>query len=56
MLKLLKDFHMGYDLLKAGYNYFAANEPNEINTELINGIANDFFEASIAKAGIAVYK
>jgi hypothetical protein len=47
---------MGYDLLKAGYDYSTTDDRNEVNTEIINGIAEDFVKASVSKAGIAVNK
>jgi hypothetical protein len=49
----MKDtFNMGYDLQQAGFDFAAAVERNNNNTELLQGIAADFVNASRQKAGI----
>lgn len=47
---------MGYDLLKAGFNYTTSYGRDKGNTELLDGIAEDFVKASLYKAGIFVNK
>ena len=47
---------MGYDLLKAGFNYTTNDKEDTGNIELLTEIADDFVKASLSKAGISVNK
>ncbi|MGY3053031.1 hypothetical protein ACVWYG_001228 [Pedobacter sp. UYEF25] len=48
----MKDtFHMGYDLGEAGFNFMPLEKQNNFNTELLNGIAEDFINVSKQKSG-----
>ena len=53
----MKDtFHMAYDLDQAGFNFLALEKKNNYNLELLNGIAEDFVNASKKKAGVSCDK
>jgi hypothetical protein len=47
---------MGYDLELAGFDFAAVNKRNNHNIELLNGIAEDFVNASNHKAGLKSHK
>jgi hypothetical protein len=53
----MKDtFHMGYNLGQAGFDFVAQEKKNNYNIEVLNGIAEDFVNASKKKAGVSCDK
>jgi hypothetical protein len=53
---MLDNYHVGYDLAEAGYNFAPAKGHQNINLELLDIIASDFVKISVDKKGLQITK